>query len=113
MLTDILYRVDDILLAIKLIAYLSKYPTIRADLHSDPTHNVFELVEVFTTPSNLVEIRKWAQICMRNAFKRDLVHGEGGGSALRRCGYLKCGKIEGTPRQYSKCSRCRRVTYCW
>ncbi|KAI8815086.1 hypothetical protein BJ742DRAFT_670566 [Cladochytrium replicatum] len=134
LLTDILHRVDDILLAIKLVAYLSKYPAIRAELHSGHSHNVFELVEVFTATSNLVEVRRWAIICMRNAFKRDSASssssssagehrhagnpsaaaagGQHGGTSLRRCGNLKCGKWEEVPRQYSKCSRCRRVTYC-
>ncbi|KAJ3298534.1 hypothetical protein HK104_010589 [Borealophlyctis nickersoniae] len=104
---DLIYRVDDILLAIKLVAYLSKYHQIRSDLHSCYSQNVFELVEAFTTQSNLTEMRKWAVICMRNAFKRDGQH-----RSLRRCGNLKCGKIEDAPRQFSKCSRCRRVTYC-
>ncbi|KAI8804990.1 hypothetical protein BJ742DRAFT_681543 [Cladochytrium replicatum] len=110
LLTDILHRVDDMLLAIKLVAYLSKYPAIRAELHSGHSHNVFELVEVFTATSNLVEVRRWAIICMRNAFKRDSASNSG--TSLRRCGNLKCGKWEEVPRQYSKCSRCRRVTYC-
>jgi hypothetical protein len=118
---DVLYRVDEILMAIKILAYLSKYPALRADLHSAyAPQNVFELVEIFTSPSNILEVRKWATICMRNAFKRDAAHvstttvdaasGSGTSStALRRCGFLECGKFEEQPRQYSKCSRCRRV----
>ncbi|KAJ3216636.1 hypothetical protein HK099_005784 [Clydaea vesicula] len=141
---EILYRVEDILQAIKIIAYLSKYPTIRQDLHAYSGKNVFELVEIFTGPSNLVEIRKWATVCMRNAFKRDTTTASSNtnfgtfgsamsnysssimnadildstdsssscGTNLRRCGFLKCGKVEKTPRQFSKCSRCRRITYC-
>ncbi|KAL3897125.1 MAG: hypothetical protein SGCHY_003629, partial [Lobulomycetales sp.] len=116
---DVLYRVDDILMAIKILAYLSKYPALRSDLHTAYSRNVFELVEVFTSPSNILEVRKWATICMRNAFKRDNSPPPGAASAsaapaaaLRRCGFLQCGKFEEEPRQYSKCSRCRRVTYC-
>ncbi|KAJ3035431.1 hypothetical protein HDV00_003985 [Rhizophlyctis rosea] len=162
------YRIDDILLSIKLVAYLSKYPHLRSDLHTQFAQNVFELVEQFTVPvgggggsGNWGEVRKWAVICMRNAFKRDGGRGEGkrerredvdadagrdeggvgrddegdegegrkregvldGGvptltttrestKPLRRCGHLKCGKVESHPREFSKCSRCRRVTYC-
>ncbi|KAJ3049332.1 hypothetical protein HK097_009650, partial [Rhizophlyctis rosea] len=133
------YRVDDILLSIKLIAYLSKYPHLRTDLHTKWSQNVFELVEQFTVPGGWSEVRKWAVICMRNAFKRDgsspaatstadpnmmesnsndgngaeEVRSEAGKEKpLRRCGYLKCGKMESHPREFSKCSRCRRVTYC-
>jgi hypothetical protein len=107
LLSDLLYRVDDMLLAMKIIAYISKYPSVRMDLHCKYSVNVFQLIEIFTTPTNLSDLRRWAVICMRNAFKRD-----GNSGTLRRCGHLKCGNWETAPRQYSKCSRCRRVTYC-
>ncbi|KAJ1554454.1 hypothetical protein HK096_003499, partial [Nowakowskiella sp. JEL0078] len=67
------FRTEDILMAIKLVAYLSKYPALRAALHGAFSINVFLLVELFTVPSTLTEIRRWAVICMRNAFKRDSV----------------------------------------
>ena len=102
--SQILYRVQDILFSIKIIAFLSKYPQIRTNLHS---LDIFSLVQVFTVPSNLLDVRHWAIICMRNAFKRDKRD-----VLLRRCGNLKCTNVESFLKQYSKCSRCRRVTYC-
>ncbi|KAJ1569206.1 hypothetical protein HK096_003880 [Nowakowskiella sp. JEL0078] len=107
------FRTEDILMAIKLVAYLSKYPALRAALHGSFSVNVFLLVELFTVPSTLTEIRRWAVICMRNAFKRDSVENASdsvvpGVRSLRKCGNLKCGKWEDHVRQFSKCSRCRR-----
>ncbi|KAI9336030.1 hypothetical protein DFJ73DRAFT_26127 [Zopfochytrium polystomum] len=93
----------------------------------------FELVEAFTSPSSyLAEARIFAITALRNAYRRDpstavlTVPQQDGASAtmnsagsvvvspgqLRRCAYARCGKWEDRYKQFSKCSRCRRVTYC-
>ncbi|KAI9364431.1 hypothetical protein DFJ73DRAFT_809381 [Zopfochytrium polystomum] len=98
--------------------------------------SAFELVEAFTSPSSyLSEARMWAVLALRSAYRRDpatavlsipkpislgyavdtsepimVVVSPG---QLRRCAYGRCGKWEERYKQFSKCSRCRRVTYCW
>lgn len=134
-----LYNLDDILLSTKLIAYLSKYPEIRQKLHeqsifislehlTDPT--LLHILLPYTTanpdvendmdyflndggpirpvssPQTIQEIRKWSLICLRNAFKKEQE------DSLRRCGNLGCKLYERKHREFSKCSRCRRVSYC-
>ncbi|KAI9091556.1 hypothetical protein DFS34DRAFT_707724 [Phlyctochytrium arcticum] len=105
--------------ALKLVAYLSKYAHLRYLLHSSTASssqlNLFSLAEHFTKPDYSPETRRWAIICMRNAFKRG-----DGSPALRRCGYLGsamhgnqgCGREEEYEKHFLKCSRCRRVVYC-
>ncbi|TPX70180.1 hypothetical protein SpCBS45565_g01984 [Spizellomyces sp. 'palustris'] len=100
--------------ALKLTAYLSKYASLRAHLHGS-TPNIFALTEHFTGPQYNPEIRRWAIICMRNAFKR-----ADGCQPFRRCGNFgpekrfedACGRVEKIEREFLKCSRCRRVVYC-
>ena len=82
------------------------------------------------------EIVKWSLVCMRNCFKKDShshshqapiihmiqTHGtittessispQSSEEELRRCGSLSCSKVEQQKKEYSKCSRCRRVSYC-
>ncbi|KAI8922604.1 hypothetical protein BC831DRAFT_475185 [Entophlyctis helioformis] len=101
------FRSEDLLLATKLIAYVSKYHDIRQALHTTYGTNVYSLIERLTSLHVPMELRKWATVCMRNCFKRD-----GQPKSLRRCGHLRCGKMESHRHEFSKCSRCRRVTYC-
>ncbi|KAI8823415.1 uncharacterized protein EV422DRAFT_520950 [Fimicolochytrium jonesii] len=53
--------------ALKLIAYLSKYPNIRQLLHANLT---FARTQHYTLPTYHPELRQWAVLCMRNAFKK-------------------------------------------
>ncbi|KAJ8330900.1 hypothetical protein BDV3_002797 [Batrachochytrium dendrobatidis] len=98
---------DDLLLAIKLIAYLSKYYNARHALHTAYSVNIYSLIEPLTNVSVPPDLRKWAIICMRSCFKRS-----GDANSFRRCSNLKCSKTESHLHEFSKCSRCRRVTYC-
>ncbi|RKO86926.1 hypothetical protein BDK51DRAFT_13231, partial [Blyttiomyces helicus] len=102
------HYVNDILLAVKIVAYLSKYHSVRTAFHSGyPPHNVFQLIEPLTSSLMSTEVRRWAVICMRNAFKRDSGTGE-----EVAAGEPSLPSSSDAPRQFSKCSRCRRVTYC-
>ncbi|KAJ3415802.1 hypothetical protein HDV05_004075 [Chytridiales sp. JEL 0842] len=85
--------------------------------------SAFELIEFFTGSSSLIpEARMWAVMALRNAYRRDpsspVAFGPDGevisvsAGQLRRCAYSRCGKWEERFKQFSKCSRCRRVTYC-
>jgi hypothetical protein len=96
------------------------------DFYEEPLNprSAFELIEFFTGSSSLLpETRMWAVIALRNAYRRDpsspVSFGPDGevvsvsAGQLRRCAYARCGKWEERFKQFSKCSRCRRVTYCW
>ncbi|CAG8479172.1 5932_t:CDS:2 [Diversispora eburnea] len=105
---DVLYREEDILLSLQLLAYLSKYPHLRATFHNAyPPHNVFSLVEKFTHRLHPTEIQYWAGVIMRNACRKDEEKG-----GIRQCAYMACGKWESYPREFAKCRRCRKAKYC-
>ncbi|KAF0437766.1 putative MYND-type zinc finger protein samB [Gigaspora margarita] len=105
---DVLYREEDILLSLQLLAYLSKYPHLRATFHNAyPPHNVFSLVEKFTHRLHPGEIQYWAGVIMRNACRKDEDRG-----GIRQCAYMACGKWESFPREFAKCRRCRKAKYC-
>ncbi|CAI2161378.1 19919_t:CDS:2 [Funneliformis geosporum] len=105
---DVLYREEDILLSLQLLAYLSKYPHLRATFHTAyPPHNVFSLVEKFTHRLHPAEIQYWAGVIMRNACRKDEIRG-----GIRQCAYMACGKWESYPREFAKCRRCRKAKYC-
>ncbi|KAJ3100486.1 hypothetical protein HDU96_010315 [Phlyctochytrium bullatum] len=89
--------------------------------------SAFAVVEAFSAPSSvLAEARVWSVVGMRNAFRRDPAPAGGGGEVvggvganglgvcgqLRRCGDARCTRWEASFKEYSKCSRCRRVAYC-
>ncbi|ORX89435.1 hypothetical protein K493DRAFT_318667 [Basidiobolus meristosporus CBS 931.73] len=104
---EVLYREEDILLSLQLLAYVSKYPHLRQRLHSEFECNVFSLVEKFTSRGHSSEIQCWASIIMRNACRKDEARG-----GIRQCGNMSCGKWERYPREFSKCRRCRKAKYC-
>ncbi|KAI9297765.1 hypothetical protein K502DRAFT_312405 [Neoconidiobolus thromboides FSU 785] len=107
-LDKVLYREEDILLSLQLLAYLSKYPNLRQILHTgyEPV-NVFQLVEMFTSRVNATQVQHWSGIIMRNACRKDEARG-----GLRRCAFMSCGKWETCPREFAKCRRCRKAKYC-
>ncbi|KAG9291377.1 hypothetical protein G9A89_003481 [Geosiphon pyriformis] len=105
---DVLYREEDILLSLQLLAYLSKYPQLRSTFHSSyPPHNVFSLVEKYTHRLHPQEIQYWAGVIMRNACRKDEARG-----GIRQCAYMSCGKWESFAREFAKCRRCRKAKYC-
>ncbi|KAJ3010186.1 hypothetical protein HKX48_007532, partial [Thoreauomyces humboldtii] len=53
--------------SLKLTAYLSKYANLRESLHK---HGTFIKAQIYTLPPFYPEIRHWAVVCMRNAFRR-------------------------------------------
>ncbi|KAI8904928.1 hypothetical protein DFJ77DRAFT_515152 [Powellomyces hirtus] len=53
--------------ALKMTAYLSKYSNLRVVLHE---HCTFARTQKYTLPAFYPEIRHWAVLCMRNAFRR-------------------------------------------
>ncbi|KAL1920499.1 uncharacterized protein VTP21DRAFT_876 [Calcarisporiella thermophila] len=97
---DNLVREEDVLLALQLLAYLSKYPHLRAHLWGGLA---FTLAERFTPRLHPPEVQYWAGVIMRNACRKD--HG-----GLRRC--MSCGKEEKRVREFAKCQRCGKARYC-
>ncbi|KAK9767675.1 hypothetical protein K7432_002359 [Basidiobolus ranarum] len=104
---EVLYREEDILLSLQLLAYVSKYPHLRQRLHTEFECNIFGLVEKFTSRGHTAEIQCWASIIMRNACRKDESRG-----GIRQCANMTCGKWERYPREFSKCRRCRKAKYC-
>lgn len=131
---DLIYRDEDILLSLQLLAFLSKYPHVRkAFLHPHLAYtigfpfppevpelnspgNIFSLVERFTCRHNTnqssmqdygSDIQYWAGVIMRNACRRDDAK-----AGLRQCTNMECGKWETSPREFAKCRRCRKAKYC-
>ncbi|ORZ28726.1 hypothetical protein BCR41DRAFT_294801, partial [Lobosporangium transversale] len=107
-LPQFFYREDDILHSLQLLAYLSKYPSLRSAFHTDTGSNVFAIVEKFTNKAMYpVEIQYWAGVIMRNACRKDDSR-----KGIRQCAYIGCGKWETQPREFAKCRRCRKAKYC-
>ncbi|KAF9197572.1 hypothetical protein BGZ49_001926 [Haplosporangium sp. Z 27] len=105
---QIFYREDDILHSLQLLAYLSKYPSLRSSFHTDSGSNVFAIVEKFTHRTmHPMEIQYWAGVIMRNACRKDDSR-----KGIRQCAYTGCGKWETKPREFAKCRRCRKAKYC-
>ncbi|KAI8325578.1 hypothetical protein GQ54DRAFT_240840, partial [Martensiomyces pterosporus] len=104
----VMYRHDDVVLTLQLLAYLTKMPAQRPLLHEGAVVDVFAIVEKFafqkTFPSDMVY---WSSIVMRNSCRRD-----DSKQGLRQCAYLKCQKWEKHSREFSKCRRCRKAKYC-
>ncbi|KAG0205684.1 hypothetical protein BGX28_002755 [Mortierella sp. GBA30] len=102
------YREDDILHSLQLLAYLSKYPSLRSSFHTASGSNVFAIVEKFTHRTmHPLEIQYWAGVIMRNACRKDDAR-----KGIRQCAYTGCGKWETRPREFAKCRRCRKAKYC-
>jgi len=101
------FSVEDFVLALKMIACTCKYSDIRSIMsnQSHMEHDIYQLIEFFTTSSHPPEIRYWATIIMRNAFKKNSQN-------LRMCSNLNCLKMESYPREFSKCGRCQVNAYC-
>ncbi|KAL0086964.1 hypothetical protein F4703DRAFT_1706852, partial [Phycomyces blakesleeanus] len=98
---------EDIVMALQLLAYLTKYSHIRDSFHTCFDRNVFSLVEKFAHRTHPKAIQYWASVIMRNACRKDETQG-----GIRRCANMSCGKWESGPREFAKCRRCRKAKYC-
>ncbi|KAF9977646.1 hypothetical protein BGZ73_005362 [Actinomortierella ambigua] len=102
------FREDDILQCLQLLAYLSKYPSLRSAFNDASGPNVFAIVEKFTHRAmHPLEIQYWAGVIMRNFCRKDDSR-----MGIRQCAYTGCGKWESKPREFAKCRRCRKAKYC-
>ncbi|KAF9167853.1 hypothetical protein DFQ26_002834 [Actinomortierella ambigua] len=102
------FREDDILQCLQLLAYLSKYPSLRSAFNDTNGPNVFAIVEKFTHRAmHPLEIQYWAGVIMRNFCRKDDSR-----MGIRQCAYTGCGKWESKPREFAKCRRCRKAKYC-
>ena len=136
------YSDDSILLALQLLAYLSKYPHVRATFHRPrrPMHptfdfgedyaanplperpaysqtpNVFSLVERFTfrpSPSDPMLFRIPQEIqYWSGVIMRNACRKDEAQGGIRQCANMSCGKWESFPREFAKCRRCRKAKYC-
>lgn len=136
------YSEDNILLALQLLAYLSKYPHVRATFHHPrrPMHrtfelgaddsdvplpqrpaysetpNIFSLVERFTfrpSPSDPLMYRIPGEIqYWAGVIMRNACRKDDSQGGIRQCAYMSCGRWEVEPREFAKCRRCRKAKYC-
>ncbi|KAK4684405.1 hypothetical protein P7C73_g5769, partial [Tremellales sp. Uapishka_1] len=136
------YSEDSILLALQLLAYLSKYPHVRAAFHfprrpmhptfdlgtdirtlplperppKSETPNIFSLVERFTfrpSPSDPLLLRIPAEIqYWAGVIMRNACRKDEAQGGIRQCANMSCGRWETFPREFAKCRRCRKAKYC-
>ncbi|ORX38434.1 hypothetical protein BD324DRAFT_357063 [Kockovaella imperatae] len=136
------YSDDSILLALQLLAYLSKYPHVRSAFHhprrpmhptfdlspapnSQPlpqrpatslTPNMFSLVERFTfrpTPSDpLLYVIPDEIQYWAGVIMRNACRKDEARNGIRQCAHMPCGKWEEYAREFAKCRRCRKAKYC-
>ncbi|PVU97670.1 hypothetical protein BB561_000411 [Smittium simulii] len=120
---NVMFRPEDVALALQLLAYVSKYSEVRQALHcvtinspnSSSTEtinnkryvNVFSLVQKFTFRNNLQYMQGWAGIIMTNMCRKDDKMG-----GIRKCANVNCQKWETPSLPFAKCRRCRKAKYC-
>ncbi|WRT68481.1 uncharacterized protein IL334_005457 [Kwoniella shivajii] len=136
------YSDDSILLALQLLAYLSKYPHVRTAFHHPrrPMHatfeigldnlvnplptrpaysqtpDIFSLVERFTfrpSPSDPLFFKVPQEIqYWAGVIMRNACRKDEARGGIRQCANMSCGKWENFPREFAKCRRCRKAKYC-
>ncbi|KAK6910741.1 hypothetical protein I203_104773 [Kwoniella mangroviensis CBS 8507] len=136
------YSDDSILLALQLLAYLSKYPHVRTTFHHPrrPMHptfdlgldtiknplperpaysetpDIFSLVERFTfrpSPSDPLFFRVPQEIqYWAGVIMRNACRKDEARGGIRQCANMSCGRWEKFPREFAKCRRCRKAKYC-
>ncbi|WVR09535.1 hypothetical protein IAU60_006604 [Kwoniella sp. DSM 27419] len=136
------YSNDSILLALQLLAYLSKYPHVRTAFHNPrrPMHqtfdlgldeianplpqrpaysetpDVFSLVERFTfraSPSDPLFPKIPTEIqYWAGVIMRNACRKDEAAGGIRQCANMTCGRWETYPREFAKCRRCRKAKYC-
>jgi hypothetical protein len=130
---------DSVLLALQLLAYLSKYPHVRTCFHhphlpmhrtfeyeddeplaerphKSATRNMFSLVERFTfRPSaadhTLFRVPNEIQY-WAGVIMRNACRKDDLQNGIRQCASMNCGKWETFAREFAKCRRCRKAKYC-
>ncbi|OCF31562.1 hypothetical protein I316_06761 [Kwoniella heveanensis BCC8398] len=136
------YSDDSILLALQLLAYLSKYPHVRTAFHHPrrPMHptfefgldtimnplpqrpaysetpDIFSLVERFTfrpSPSDPLFFKVPQEIqYWAGVIMRNACRKDEARGGIRQCANMSCGRWEKYPREFAKCRRCRKAKYC-
>ncbi|WWC90633.1 uncharacterized protein L201_005569 [Kwoniella dendrophila CBS 6074] len=136
------YSDDSILLALQLLAYLSKYPHVRTAFHHPrrPMHatfdlgldsitnplperpaysqtpDIFSLVERFTfrpSPSDPLFFKVPQEIqYWAGVIMRNACRKDEARGGIRQCANMSCGRWEKFPREFAKCRRCRKAKYC-
>lgn len=133
------YNDDTILLCLQLLAYLSKYPHVRAAFHHPrrPMHpevdlpvdailperpqlssstNMFSLVERFTfrpvPPDREMRTLPKDIQYWAGVIMRNACRKDESHGGIRQCAHMSCGKWEKFPREFAKCRRCRKAKYC-
>lgn len=136
------YSDSTVLVALQLLAYLSKYPHVRSvfyrphrpmhpsfnyeldgtfpDLPTRPaaslTNNVFNLVERFRfqpNPNDPVMFPIPQEIqYWAGVIMRNACRKDEKRGGTRQCANMSCGRWEQVARQFSKCRRCRKAKYC-
>ncbi|OLY83000.1 MYND-type zinc finger protein samB [Smittium mucronatum] len=123
LIENVMFRPEDVVLSLQLLAYVSKYPEVRSLLHSisvgqSSLHSsdgpnsrrvvdVFSIAEKFTSSNNLDYMQGWANIIMGNMCRRDERNG-----GIRKCANIHCQEWETPTRKFSKCKACRKAKYC-
>lgn len=133
---------DCVLLALQLLAYLSKYPHVRNTFHhprrpmhptfdlglndlDDPlpalphisqTHNVFSLVERYTFRNSVTDPNMYKipedLHYWAGVIMRNACRKDDARAGIRQCAHMSCGKWEKSAREFAKCRRCRKAKYC-
>lgn len=139
---NILPRDEDALMALQLLAYVSKYCNLRPYFQNShlvprlkiskelqyldgiaPSESVLnESMEEYILPDDynifpLVEkftVRHHSRDLQywASVVMRNLCRKDESRGGIRQCAYYKCGKWEEYQRQFAKCRRCRRTKYC-
>lgn len=134
-------RGEDVLMALQLLAYVSKYCSLRSyfqnthlvpklkigkDMHMDELSGqspaeVSESEE-YLLPDDFNIFPLVEKFTVRHHTKdmqywacvvmRNLCRKDDARGGIRQCAYYKCGKWEEVQRQFAKCRRCRRTKYC-
>lgn len=139
---DMIYREEEVLLSLQLLAYLSKYAHVRALFHDSdmvdqaipisldgyapsrsnvswdpnatPKRNVFSVAERFTLRSSKPSTIKLAPEIQywAGVIMRNACRKDENRGGIRQCANMLCGKWESYPREFAKCRRCRKAKYC-
>ncbi|TIC34358.1 hypothetical protein E3Q09_03069 [Wallemia mellicola] len=137
-----IYREEDVLLALQLLAYISKYPHIREGFQApsrawqvgrpsfDPEENpmdrlayrdyykrnLFYVVESFTYEGHIddpTSIYLPSEIrYWAGVTMRNACRKHESFNGIRQCANVACGKWESSPKEFAKCRICRKAKYC-
>ena len=137
-----IYREEDVLLALQLLAYISKYPHIREGFQApsrawqvgresfDPDENpierlsqrdnykknLFYIVEAFTYEGHIEDptsIYLPSEIrYWAGVTMRNACRKHEAFGGIRQCANVACGKWESSPKEFAKCRICRKAKYC-